>query len=140
MLCLVQICSDWSRCTYWGQTYCEKHTSDGTPQCCSYLQIGDLKYIILNDGRKLCPDCHYTAVTDPGDCKPLLDEVHRFFKGMNMKIRYYIPILLVDEKEMIKNVEKVGRTGDYISKWILLLPSHFVVVIVFGWFHRHHLA
>lgn len=79
-------------------------------------------------------------MTDPGDCKPLLDEVHRFFKGMNMKIRYYIPILLVDEKEMIKNVEKVGRTGDYISKWILLLPSHFVVVIVFGWFHRHHLA
>ncbi|KAL3350262.1 hypothetical protein AABB24_022981 [Solanum stoloniferum] len=109
-VCEEEICSDWSRCTYWGQTYCEKHTSDGTPQCCSCsrLKIGDLKYITLNDGRKLCPDCHYTAVTDPGVCKLLLDEVHRFFKGMNMKIRYYIPILLVDEKEMIKKVQKTS--------------------------------
>ncbi|KAF3657251.1 putative protein DA1-related 1-like isoform X4 [Capsicum annuum] len=69
-------------------------------------EIGDMKYITLNDGRKLCPDCHYTAVTDPGDCKPLLDEVLRFFKGLNMKVRYYIPILLVDEYEMMKNGQK----------------------------------
>ncbi|XP_027774276.1 protein DA1-like isoform X1 [Solanum pennellii] len=126
-VCEEEICSDWSRCTYWGQTYCDKHTSDGTPQCCSCsrLKIGDLKYITLNDGRKLCSDCHYTAVTDPGDCKPLLDEVHRFFKGMNMKIRYYIPILLVDEKEMIKNVQKVGRTSFYISKWNFITSITF---------------
>ncbi|KAM3377555.1 protein DA1-related 1 isoform X1 [Capsicum galapagoense] len=107
-VCEEEICSDWLRCTYWGQTYCEKHISDGTPLCCSCsrLKIGDMKYITLNDGRKLCPDCHYTAVTDPGDCKPLLDEVLRFFKGLNMKVRYYIPILLVDEYEMMKNGQK----------------------------------
>ncbi|MCD7449620.1 hypothetical protein HAX54_000848 [Datura stramonium] len=107
-VCEEEICSDWLRCAYWGQTYCEKHISDGTPQCCSCsrFKIGDMKYITLNDGRELCPDCRYTAVTDPGDCKPLLDEVHRFFKGLNMKVRYYIPILLVDQKEMINKDQK----------------------------------
>lgn len=42
-----------------------------------------------------------------------------------MKIRYYIPILLVDEKEMIKNVQKVGRTGVYISKWNFITSITF---------------
>ncbi|XP_070033785.1 protein DA1-like isoform X1 [Nicotiana tomentosiformis] len=107
-VCEEQICSVWLRCTYWGQIFCKRHTSDGTPQCCSCsrFKIGDMKYITLNDGRKLCPDCRNTAVLDPKDCKPLLDEVHRFFKGLNMKIRYYIPILLVDQKEMIGNDDK----------------------------------
>ncbi|XP_059313737.1 protein DA1-like isoform X1 [Lycium ferocissimum] len=112
-VCEEQICSDWLVCTYWRQTFCEKHTSDGTPQChsCSRFKIGDVKYITLNDGRKLCPDCRYTAVMDPGDCKPLLEEVHRFFKGLNMKVRYYIPILLVDEKEMIRNDNNKSSLG-----------------------------
>ncbi|XP_019245927.1 PREDICTED: protein DA1-related 1-like isoform X1 [Nicotiana attenuata] len=103
-VCEEQICSAWLRCTYWGQTFCQKHTSDGTPYCCacSRFKIGDMKFITLSDGRKLCPDCRHTAVMDPEDCMPLLDEVHRFFKGLNMKIKYYIPILLVDNDELIR--------------------------------------
>lgn len=34
-----------------------------------------------------------------------------------MKVRYYIPVLLVDQNEMMKKDQKVGRTGVYISKW-----------------------
>ncbi|XP_027774240.1 protein DA1-like isoform X3 [Solanum pennellii] len=117
-VCEEQISSEWLRCTYWGQTVCKKHISDGTPCCCacSRFKIGDIKYITLSDGRQLCPDCHYTAVMDPEDCKPLLDEVHRFFKGLNMKIRYYIPILLVDLEEIIRIHKKVCRTYANISK------------------------
>ncbi|XP_060169256.1 protein DA1-related 1-like isoform X1 [Lycium barbarum] len=112
-VCEEQIRSAWLRC-YWGQTYCEKHISDGTPTCCSCyrLKLGDMKYITLSDGRKLCPDCRHTAVMDPEECKPLLNEVHRFFKGLNMEIRCYIPVLLVDEEEMIRifNKRALGLT------------------------------
>ncbi|XP_016539230.2 protein DA1 isoform X2 [Capsicum annuum] len=114
-VCEEQICSEWLRCTYWGQSVCKKHTSDGTPWCCacSRFKIGDIRYITLSDGRQLCPDCCYTAVMDPEDCKPLLDEVHRFFKGLNMKIRYYIPILLVDQEEIIR-IHKKSILGSTI--------------------------
>nr|XP_018633814.1 uncharacterized protein LOC104118268 [Nicotiana tomentosiformis] len=45
-VCEEQICSVWLRCTYWGQIFCKRHTSDGTPQCCSCsrFKIGDIKY------------------------------------------------------------------------------------------------
>lgn len=93
------------------------------------LQIGDIKYITLSDGRQLCPDCRYTAVMDPEDCKPLLDEVHRFFKGLNMKIRYYIPILLVDREEIIRIHKKVCRT---CANTVFTSIIFVVLVIAFG--------
>ncbi|XP_069145608.1 protein DA1-related 6 isoform X6 [Solanum lycopersicum] len=126
-VCEEQISSEWLRCTYWGQTVRKKHISDGTPCCCacSRFKIGDIRYITLSDGRQLCPDCHYTAVMDPEDCKPLLDEVHRFFKGLNMKIRYYIPILLVDQEEIIR-IHKKSILGSTIYEKFELEAVNYV--------------
>ncbi|KAL3382514.1 hypothetical protein AABB24_002170 [Solanum stoloniferum] len=62
---------------------------------------------------------------DPEDCKPLLDEVHRFFKGLNMKIRYYIPILLVDQEEIIR-IHKKSILGSTIYEKFELDAVNYV--------------
>ncbi|XP_059313736.1 protein DA1-like isoform X6 [Lycium ferocissimum] len=104
-----------------GRSWWRKSSKQRNTPICDVCeeQIGDIKYITLSDGRKLCPDCRYTAVMDPEDCKPLLDEVHRFFKGLNMKIRYYIPILLVDEQELIRIHKKVVLGSTIYEKFEL---------------------
>ncbi|XP_074344030.1 protein DA1-related 1-like isoform X2 [Apium graveolens] len=89
------------RLTYWGQKACKKHFSDGSTICCSCLRfkIGDMGYISLSDGRKLCSDCHCTAIMDTEACIPLFHEVYKFLEGIDMKILEDIPIFLVDKKE-----------------------------------------
>ncbi|XP_017257534.1 protein DA1 [Daucus carota subsp. sativus] len=96
--------------SYWGQKICNKHVSDGTPMCLSCLRfkIGNMRYVNLSDGRKLCSDCHCTAVMDPKTFIPLLREVYRFYKGFNMQVIEDIPIFLVDNEEMKRIAHEIG--------------------------------
>ena len=67
-----------------------------------------MRYVNLSDGRKLCSDCHCTAVLDPKTFIPLLREVYRFYKGFNMQVIEDIPIFLVDNEEMKRIAHEIG--------------------------------
>ncbi|KAK1359255.1 DA1-like domain-containing protein [Heracleum sosnowskyi] len=109
-VCDEVILSDRLTRIYWGQKACDKHLSDGSTKCCSCsrLKIGNMRFISLNDGRKLCSDCHCTAIMDTEACIPLFHEVYRFLEGIDMKILKDIPIFLVDEKDMNKISSKLS--------------------------------
>lgn len=76
------------------------------------LQLGNMRYINLSDGRKLCSDCHFTTIMDTETCIPLFHEVYRFFRGLNMRIVEDIPIFLIDKHE-IKNAGLGGKVCTY---------------------------
>ncbi|BBH02537.1 LIM domain-containing protein [Prunus dulcis] len=63
---------------------------DGTPRCsgCYRFQTeGQMEYVNLGDGRKLCLNCYSIAILDP---------------KLNLEVDKDIPILLVDKDFMDK--------------------------------------
>ncbi|KAK1359254.1 DA1-like domain-containing protein [Heracleum sosnowskyi] len=104
---------------------CDKHLSDGSTKCCSCsrFKIGNMRFISLNDGRKLCSDCHCTAIMDTEACIPLFHEVYRFLEGIDMKILKDIPIFLVDEKDMNKISGKDRTTYGMTTYGIFVVHS-----------------
>ncbi|KAG2682374.1 hypothetical protein I3760_11G188600 [Carya illinoinensis] len=87
---------------FWGYFYCYRHLTDGTPRCwsCHRLKQKHQQLIDVGDGRKLCPDCYATAVVDVMKLKPLVEELHKFYKKLGLSVERDIPILLVDKDEI----------------------------------------
>ncbi|KAK4367681.1 hypothetical protein RND71_011473 [Anisodus tanguticus] len=92
---------------FWLQKYCPSHENDGTPRCCSCerMEPVDARYLILDDGRKLCLECCDSAIMDTHECQPLYLEIQEFYEGLNMKIEQQIPLLLVERQALNEAME-----------------------------------
>ncbi|GAA0151379.1 actin or actin-binding cytoskeletal protein [Lithospermum erythrorhizon] len=98
---------------FWMQKYCPLHEFDGTSRCCSCerMEPVDSRFLVLDDGRRLCLECLDSAIMDTNECQPLYLEILEFYEGLNMKVEQAIPILLVERQalnEAIKG-EKIGH-------------------------------
>ncbi|KAA3461201.1 protein DA1-related 1-like [Gossypium australe] len=101
------------------QKYCPSHERDGTPRCCSCerMEPVDVKYISLDDGRRLCLECLDSAIMDTHECQPLYLEIQETYEGLNMKVEQQVPLLLVERQalneamEGEKNVLRRPRIG-----------------------------
>ncbi|XP_071696262.1 protein DA1-related 1-like [Rutidosis leptorrhynchoides] len=92
---------------FWLQKYCPSHEHDGTPRCCSCerMEARDTKYLLLDDGRKLCLECLDSAIMDTHECQPLYLEIQDFYEGLNMKIEQQVPLLLVERQALNEAME-----------------------------------
>ncbi|XP_054809508.1 protein DA1-related 1 isoform X2 [Prosopis cineraria] len=92
---------------FWQQKYCPSHERDGTPRCCSCerMESRDAKYLLLDDGRKLCLECLDSAIMDTHECQPLYLEIQEFYEGLNMKVEQQIPMLLVERQALNEAME-----------------------------------
>ncbi|KAG5050957.1 hypothetical protein JHK87_003155 [Glycine soja] len=92
---------------FWLQKYCPSHERDGTPRCCSCqrLESVDTKYLLLDDGRKLCLECLDSAIMDTHECQPLYVEIQEFYEGLHMKIEQQVPMLLVERQALNEAME-----------------------------------
>ncbi|KAK7842096.1 protein da1-related 1, partial [Quercus suber] len=79
---------------FWKQQFCPSHEHDRTPQCCSCerMETRDRKYLLLDDGRKLCLECLDSAVMDTNECQPLYIEIQNSSKE--------IPMFLVERQAL----------------------------------------
>lgn len=92
---------------FWLQKYCPSHEHDGTPRCCSCerMEPVDARYLILDDGRKLCLECLDSAIMDTHECQPLYLEIQDFYEGLNMKVEQQVPLLLVERQALNEAME-----------------------------------
>ncbi|KAJ0704154.1 putative transcription factor interactor and regulator LIM family [Helianthus annuus] len=92
---------------FWLQKYCPAHEHDGTPRCCSCerMEPRDTRYLLLDDGRKLCLQCLDSAIMDTHECQPLYLEIQDFYEGLNMKIEQQVPMLLVERQALNEAME-----------------------------------
>ncbi|KAI3799055.1 hypothetical protein L1987_34344 [Smallanthus sonchifolius] len=92
---------------FWLQKYCPAHEHDGTPRCCSCerMEPRDTRYLLLDDGRKLCLQCLDSAIMDTHECQPLYLEIQDFYEGLNMKIEQQVPLLLVERQALNEAME-----------------------------------
>ncbi|XP_027153838.1 protein DA1-related 1-like [Coffea eugenioides] len=92
---------------FWLQKYCPSHEHDGTPRCCSCerMEPVDARYLILDDGRKLCLECLDSAIMDTNECQPLYLEIQDFYEGLNMKVEQQVPLLLVERQALNEAME-----------------------------------
>ncbi|CAH9088725.1 unnamed protein product [Cuscuta epithymum] len=92
---------------FWLQKYCPSHENDRTPRCCSCerMEQVDTRYLILDDGRKLCLECLDSAIMDTHECQPLYLEIRDFYEGLNMKVEQQIPLLLVERQALNEALE-----------------------------------
>ncbi|PIN21517.1 Adaptor protein Enigma [Handroanthus impetiginosus] len=92
---------------FWHQKYCPSHENDGTPRCCSCerMEPVDARFLVLDDGRKLCLECLDSAIMDTHECQPLYLEIQEFYEGLNMKVEQQIPLLLVERQALNEAME-----------------------------------
>ncbi|KAL0377812.1 UNVERIFIED_CONTAM: protein DA1-related 1 [Sesamum radiatum] len=92
---------------FWHQKYCPAHEHDGTPRCCSCerMEPVDARFLILDDGRKLCLECLDSSIMDTHECQPLYLEIQEFYEGLNMKVEQQIPLLLVERQALNEAME-----------------------------------
>lgn len=92
---------------FWLQKYCPSHEMDGTPRCCSCerMEPRESRYVLLDDGRKLCLECLDSAVMDTSECQPLYLEIQEFYEGLNMKVEQQVPLLLVERQALNEAME-----------------------------------
>ncbi|CAM0908363.1 unnamed protein product [Alopecurus aequalis] len=99
---------------FWLQKYCPSHEVDGTPRCCSCerMEPRESRYVLLDDGRKLCLECLDSAVMDTNECQPLYLEIKEFYEGLNMKVEQQVPLLLV-ERQALNEAMEGEKTGHH---------------------------
>ncbi|OIW20988.1 hypothetical protein TanjilG_26782 [Lupinus angustifolius] len=103
---------------FWLQKYCPSHERDGTPRCCSCerMESRDTKYLLLDDGRKLCLECLDSAIMDTHECQPLYLEIQEFYEGLNMKIEQQVPMLLVERQALNEAMEGEKNGHHHLSE------------------------
>ncbi|CAN0872781.1 Protein DA1, partial [Linum grandiflorum] len=99
---------------FWNQKYCPTHEHDSTPRCCSCerMEPQDTGYVPLNDGRKLCLECLDSAVMDTNQCQPLYNDIQLFYESLDMKVKQYVPLLLV-ERQALNEAREGEKNGHY---------------------------
>ncbi|KAI4385202.1 hypothetical protein MLD38_003255 [Melastoma candidum] len=119
---------------FWMQKYCPLHERDGTPRCCSCdrMEPRDMRYLLLEDGRKLCLECLDSAVMDTEECQPLSLEIREFFEGLNMKVEQQFPLLLVERQALNEAIEgeKTGYRHFPETRGLCLSEEQSIVAIV----------
>ncbi|KAG2621911.1 protein DA1-related 1-like [Panicum virgatum] len=102
---------------FWMQKYCPSHEDDGTPRCCSCerMEPREIKYITLDDGRKLCLECLNSSIMDTPECQHLYMDIQEFFEGLNMKVEQQIPLLLV-ERQALNEALEAEKNGHHLSE------------------------
>lgn len=65
----------------------------------------DARYLVLDDGRKLCLECLDSAIMDTHECQPLYLEIQEFYEGLNMKVEQQVPLLLVERQALNEAME-----------------------------------
>ncbi|KAK6128653.1 hypothetical protein DH2020_037611 [Rehmannia glutinosa] len=103
---------------FWPQKYCPSHEHDGTPRCCSCerMEPEDARYLILEDGRKLCLECLDSSIMDTHECQPLYLEIQDFYEGLNMKVEQQIPLLLVERQALNEALEEEKKGHHHIAE------------------------
>lgn len=103
---------------FWLQKYCPAHERDGTPRCCSCerMEPRDTRYLLLDDGRKLCLECLDSAIMDTHECQPLYLEIQDFYEGLNMKIEQQVPLLLVERQALNEALEGEKHGHHHMSE------------------------
>lgn len=86
------------------------------------MQPRDTRYILLDDGRKLCLECLDSAIMDTHECQPLYLEIQEFYEGLNMKVEQNIPLLLVERQALNEAMEG--------EKNVRLMHSAFVYLMM----------
>ncbi|KAK6924300.1 Pentatricopeptide repeat [Dillenia turbinata] len=71
----------------------------------------DMRFLSLDDGRKLCLECLDSAIMDTHECQPLYLEIQEFYEGLNMKVEQQIPLLLVERQAL--NEAMGGEKGHH---------------------------
>ncbi|KAL2348461.1 hypothetical protein Fmac_002461 [Flemingia macrophylla] len=69
------------------------------------VQPRDTKYLLLDDGRKLCLECLDSSIMDTHECQPLYLEIQEFYEGLHMKLEQQIPMLLVERQALNEAME-----------------------------------
>lgn len=69
------------------------------------MQPRDAKYLLLDDGRKLCLECLDSSIMDTHECQPLYLEIQEYYEGLNMKVEQQIPMLLVERQALNEAIE-----------------------------------
>ncbi|KAL5224638.1 hypothetical protein ABZP36_011277 [Zizania latifolia] len=102
---------------FWMQKYCPAHEDDGTPRCCSCerMEPMDIKYITLDDGRKLCLECLNSSIMDTPECQHLYMDIQEFFEGLNMKVEQQVPLLLV-ERQALNEAMEAEKNGHHLPE------------------------
>ncbi|XP_047091896.1 protein DA1-related 1-like isoform X2 [Lolium rigidum] len=118
---------------FWMQKYCPSHDNDGTPRCCSCerMEPKDIKYITLDDGRKLCLECLYTSIMDTDECQPVYIDIQEFYEGLNMKVEQQIPLLLV-ERQALNEAREAEKMGHHLpeTRGLCLSEEQIVRIIL----------
>ncbi|XP_048331508.2 protein DA1 isoform X1 [Ziziphus jujuba] len=99
---------------FWIQKYCPSHEHDNTPRCCSCerMEPRDIRYVTLNDGRRLCLECLDSAIMGTNECQPLYLDIQEFYESLNMKLEQQVPLLLV-ERQALNEAREGERNGHY---------------------------
>ncbi|GFP80982.1 protein da1-related 1 [Phtheirospermum japonicum] len=67
--------------------------------------VNGWRYLILDDGRKLCLECLDSSIMDTHECQPLYLEIQEFYEGLNMKVEQQVPLLLVERQALNEAME-----------------------------------
>lgn len=78
------------------------------------MQPRDAKYLLLDDGRKLCLECLDSAIMDTHECQPLYLEIQEFYEGLHMKLEQQIPMLLVERQALNEAMEGEKNASVYV--------------------------
>ena len=92
------------------------------------MQSRDTKYLLLDDGRKLCLECLDSSIMDTHECQPLYLEIQEFYEGLNMKLEQQIPMLLVERQALNEAME--GEKNVIVNVFIFPFHSWNIVISV----------
>lgn len=94
--------------------------------CFVELKPRDMKYITLDDGRKLCLECLDSAIMDTNECQPLFQFIKEFYEGLNMKIEQQIPLLLVERQALNEAMESERNVQELLTLLIIYRNWRFL--------------
>lgn len=95
------------------------------------MQVRDTRYLLLDDGRKLCLECLDSAIMDTHECQPLYLEIQEFYEGLNMKVEQQIPLLLVERQALNEAMEGEKNVSLLHWKQLYFYPSLNYVLVIF---------
>lgn len=87
---------------------------------CGFVLMQPLgtKYSLIRDGRRICPDCQKSAITNLRQLQTLIEEIQRFYEGLGMKVYEQFPFELVGLTELnVSTAAKLIHLFIYKDKW-----------------------
>lgn len=105
------------------------------------IQPREVKYITLDDGRKLCLECLNSAIMDTPECQQLYMDIQEYYEGLNMKVEQQVPLLLVERQAL--NEAMVAEKNVSVTWNCCLVCAKLSMISAYGYlfasFKGHHL-